>query len=123
MTGDSIDGYLILRTIYALAVVALLLLGLWWIARTLRRGRIVMGADKRLVSVIDSTYLAQNTSLHVVKVADRYFVVGGGSGHVSLISEVPADAVVPWIEAHRSALGAQTEPVATLLRRLRSPRT
>ena len=121
--GESLDGYLILRTIYALAMVGLLLLGLWWIVRSLRRGRIVLGADRRLVSVVDSTFLAQNTSLHVVKVADRYYLVGGGAGHVALISEVPADAVVPWIESHRVALNAQTEPVAALLRRLRSPRT
>jgi flagellar biogenesis protein FliO len=115
------DLVFILRSIQALAIVGLLLLAFWWLARTLGRGRLIVSADKRLVSVIESTYLSQNTTLHVVKIGDKYYAVGGGSGHLAMLGEVPAESVVPWIESHRRALGEQTATIAALFDRLRRP--
>src|SRR5579864_2578033 len=116
------DLVFVLRSVQALAIVGLLLLTFWWIARSLNRGRLVASADKRLVSVIESTYLSQHTNLHIVKIGEKFYAVGGGSGHLAMLGEVPAESVVPWIEAHRRALGAQTATIGAVLERFRNPR-
>lgn len=115
------DWGFIFRTVYALAVVGLLLLGFWWVVRSLGRGRLIISAERRLVTVIESTPLTQNTALHVVKIGDRYFAVGGGAGHLSLLTELSAETVEPWMEGHRRALGSQAQSLSALLARLRRP--
>ncbi len=103
----------------ALAVVGLLLLGLYSVVSTLARGRIVSGSQKHLVSVIASTVLSQHTTLHVVKVGSRYFLVGGGSGNLAMLSELPSNEVEPWIDEQRATLTRQTDAIAGVLRRMR----
>ncbi len=107
------------RAIWAFAVVGLLLFGLTYAVRSLNRGRIVAGTGKRLVTVVESTFLAQNVTLHVVKVGDRYYLVGGGSAGVTHIADVPGDVVDPYIEMQRKALGEQRDAVLRLLQRFR----
>ncbi|MDP9019052.1 MAG: flagellar biosynthetic protein FliO [Candidatus Eremiobacteraeota bacterium] len=109
------------RYILALVVVALLLVGLYSIVRALGRGRILASADKRLVSVIESTFISQNTTLHVVKIGDKYYAVAGGSGHLSLLCEVPTDEVAPWLDSQRRLLSGQTQSLAGFLKYLRRP--
>ena len=110
---------LYLRAIWAFAIVALLLLGLTYAVRLLNRGRIVAATGRRLVTVVESTFLAQNVTLHVVKVGDRYYLVGGGSAGVTHIADVPGDVVDPYIETQRKALGEQRDAVLRLLQRFR----
>ena len=62
---------------------------------------------RRLITTVESTALAQNVTVHVVRVGDKYFLVGGGSGGVNLLSELPAGEIEPYIESHRAALEAQ----------------
>jgi flagellar biogenesis protein FliO len=95
------------------------LLGLTYAVRTINRGRIVASTGRRLVSVVESTVLAQNVTLHVVKVGDRYYLVGGGSAGVTQIADVPADVVDPYIETQRKALGEQRAAVLRLLQSFR----
>ena len=102
----------------ALFVVALLLIGLYAVVRALGRGRLITGADKRLVSVIDSTFVSQNTTLHVVKIGSKYYAVGGGSGHLSMLCELPEEDVAPWIENQRQLFTGQTQHLSGLLRML-----
>ncbi|MDB5028430.1 MAG: hypothetical protein JWO66_2119 [Candidatus Eremiobacteraeota bacterium] len=104
---------------WALALIALLLLGLTYGVRLLNRSRIVAASGRRLVTVVESTFLAQNVTVHVVKVGDRYYLVGGGSAGVTHIADVPADAVDPYIETQRKALGEQRDAVLRLLQRFR----
>jgi len=104
----------VLQVIWAFALVALLLVGLMYLGRTIQRGRIVSASiGRRLVSTIESTALAQNVTVHVVRVADKYFLVGGGSAGVSLLAELPASEIEPYIETHRAAL---LEQRASLMR-------
>ena len=95
------------------------MLGLTYAVKTINRGRIVASTGRRLVSVVESTVLAQNVTLHVVKVADRYYLVGGGSAGVTQIADVPADVVDPYIETQRKALGEQRAAVLRLLQSFR----
>jgi flagellar biogenesis protein FliO len=108
--------------ILALLVVALMLFGLYTVVRALGRGRIVASSDKRLVTVVESTFLAQNTTLHVVKVAGQYYLVGGGNGQVSNLAEIPADQVEPWMREQRTLFDAQTQSIAGFLKQLRKTR-
>jgi flagellar biogenesis protein FliO len=111
----------VLRVVQAFALVGLLLFGIVYLGRIFQRGRMVAGRGSRLVTTIESTALAQNVAVHVVRVGEKYFLVGGGSAGVALLAELPAAEIEPFIEAQRTALEAQR---ATLLRpfaRLRKP--
>jgi flagellar biogenesis protein FliO len=101
------------QVVWALALVTILLLGMVYVARSLQRGRVVASAGKRLVTTVESTVLAQNVAVHVVKVAGKYYLVGGGPAGVALLAELESDDIEPYIAAQRSAVEAQRE---TLMR-------
>jgi flagellar biogenesis protein FliO len=101
------DIAFVLKVIWAFALVGLILVAMMYVGRAVQRGRIVASVGRRLVSTIESTALAQNVTVHVVRVADKYFLVGGGSGGVSLLSELPAGEIEPYIESQRATLEAQ----------------
>jgi flagellar biogenesis protein FliO len=107
--------------ILALVVVALMLFGLYTVVRALGRGRLVTSTDRRLVTIVESTFLSQNTTLHVAKVGDRYYLLGGGAGHVSTLAEVPADQVEPWLREQRTIFAQQTQTITGFLKQLRKP--
>ena len=107
--------------ILALLVVGLMLFGLYTVVRALGRGRLVASSDKRLITVVESTFLAQNTTLHVVKAASHYYLVGGGSGHVSTLAELPAEQVEPWMREQRNLFDAQTKTITGFLKQLKKP--
>ncbi len=108
-----------LRVVWAFALIALVLYGLTYLVKILGRGRLIVASERRLVSVIESTMVAQNTALHVVKIADKFYLVGGGMGHIALISELPADSVAPWIEQQKKSLGDQRDALTSFLARFR----
>jgi flagellar biogenesis protein FliO len=90
----------------ALFVIGLMLLGLWVLVRGLSRGRIFASASKRMVTVLESTALAQHVAVHVVKVGERYLLIGGGNnGTLSLLAELPPEEVDTWLAAQRETLG------------------
>jgi flagellar biogenesis protein FliO len=90
-----------LDDLLAFAVVALMLAGLYGILRSVVRRRALSAADRRLVTVLESTMLSQQGALHVVKVGGRYLLVGGGSDSVSALAEVPSQDVEAWIARER----------------------
>ena len=90
----------------ALTIVALMLSGLWIVVRGLSRGRIFASADRRMVTVLESTMLSQHASVHVVKVGGRYMLVGGSNGSVSMLTELPPDDVEKWLAHERESLVA-----------------
>jgi flagellar biogenesis protein FliO len=104
---------------FALVVVALLLGGLYAVVRGLARGRILVSADRRLVTVIESTVLSQHSALHVIKVGARYFLIGGGQGHVTSIVELPPEEVEAWLETQRTLLRTTQRSLADLVKSLR----
>ena len=74
---------------------------------------------RRLVSTIESTALAQNVTVHVVRVGERYFLVGGGTGGVSLLAELPAGEIEPYIATQRAVLDAQRSSLLRPFERFR----
>jgi len=107
------------QVVWALLLVVLLLFTMAYAARALQRGRVVLSTGRRLVTTIESTALAQNVAVHVVKVAERYYLVGGGSAGVSLLAELSREDVEPYIEAHRRALSDQRAALGRAFARFR----
>jgi flagellar biogenesis protein FliO len=106
-----------IRAITALALAALLLYGMFWVLRLLSQGRLLALGRSRLAVVIESTFLSQNTAVHVVKVAQRYYLVGASNGHVALITELPASELEPYVEAQRQVAAVQSERITALFKR------
>ena len=114
------DIAFVLKVIWAFALIGLILVGMIYVGRAVQRGRLVSGnLGRRLVSTIESTALAQNVTVHVVRVGDKYFLVGGGSAGVNLLSELAAEEIEPYIEAQRIALLAQRETLRRPFSRFR----
>ncbi len=108
-----------LSYVFALLVVALLLGGLYLVVRGLARSRILTSTNRRLVTVLESTPLSQHSALHVIKVGSRYYLIGGGQGHVSSIVELPAEEVEGWLETQRAFLRTTQKSLADMVKSLR----
>jgi flagellar biogenesis protein FliO len=108
-----------LNYLFALLVVGLMLGGLYAVVRGLARGRILASADRRLVTVLESTMLSQHAALHVVKVGERYFLVGGGQGHVSSLVELTPQEVESWLESQRELFRATKKSLLDMVKTLR----
>jgi len=91
------DVAFVLHVFQAFALIGVLLFGLVYLGRT----------------TIESTALGQNVAVHVVRVAEKYYLVGGGTAGVALLAELPPEEIEPFVEAQRAALQSQRE---TLLR-------
>lgn len=107
----------------ALAIVGVMLLGLYAIIRGLTRGRLLAANEKRLVGVIDSAIVSQNTNVHVIKAGSKYLLVGGGSGHLAPLGELSAEEVEAWLDEQRRNHQAQMQTVTGLIGRLRGKNT
>jgi flagellar biogenesis protein FliO len=83
------DVPLVLRIVSAFAVVGLALYAFALVSRN-RMNSASFARSDRLVNVIETTPLAQNASLHVVKVGERYHLIAHTSGTVSLLAEIEA---------------------------------
>lgn len=108
-----------LSYVFALLVVALLLGGLYLVVRGLARGRILSSANRRLVTVLESTPLSQHSALHVIKAGSHYYLIGGGQGHVTSIVELPAEEVESWLETQRALLRTTQKSLADMVKSLR----
>jgi flagellar biogenesis protein FliO len=115
------DIAFILKVAWAFALVALLLAGLTYVVRALSRGRLIVAANRKLVTVVESTFVAQNVTLHVIKVGDRYYLIGGGSAGITKIDEIPAEIAQPWMDEQKRMLGGQRDAVVKLMSRFKAP--
>jgi flagellar biogenesis protein FliO len=90
----------------AFAVIGAVLFALQFVARAGGRQRITM-PGRRLVTVLETTYLPQQASLHVVRIGDAYAVVARSGNHVAKIDDIPAETVERWLESRTEPLDAQ----------------
>jgi flagellar biogenesis protein FliO len=89
---------------------------LTYIVRALSRGRLVVAANRKLVTVVESTFLAQNVTLHVVKVGERFYLLGGGSAGLTNIDEVPAELAQVWLDDQKRSLTDGRDAVMRLMK-------
>jgi flagellar biogenesis protein FliO len=115
------DILFFMRVFAAFALVALLLVGLTYVVRSLSRGRLIVATNRKLVTVVESTFVAQNVTVHVIKVGERYYLVGGGSAGITKIDDVSADVAQGWMDEQKRMLGGQRDAVVKLINRFKSP--
>lgn len=113
------SGTFWINYILALVVVALMLGGLYALVRGVARGRVLASADRRLVTVLESTALAQHTAVHVVKVGKNYYLLGAGNGHVTTLGELQAEDVETWLAEQRTLVGVQRASLVDAFKFLR----
>jgi flagellar biogenesis protein FliO len=70
-----------------LAVVALILAGMYVIARRLR-GMGFFGRSGRCLGLVESMMLTAHAAIHVVRVGSRYFLIGSSTGSLSMLAEL-----------------------------------
>lgn len=109
--------------VLALVVVALMLCGLYAVVRGVSRGRTLGSSEKRLVGVVTSTYVSQNTTIHVVRAGSKYLLIGGGSGQLRALGEIPAEEVEAWSASQREAHDAQARSISGIVAALRGKRS
>jgi flagellar biogenesis protein FliO len=85
------------RMLGACAVIALVLAGLQFAVRLAVHARARSGVrGGRLVSVLETTALPNASSLHVIRVADRYLVVGRSGTHIATLCDIPIASIETW---------------------------
>jgi len=90
LPGSWIAVGFALHYIFALGIVALLLLGLNTAARVFARGRELSGG-KKTVRILDSAQLTKQAALHVAGVEGRRYLVGTAGNSVALLAELPGE--------------------------------
>ena len=106
--------------ILALLVVALMLFGLYTVVRALGRGRLVASADRRLVTVVESTLSRRTQRCTSLKSATA--TIGRRRQRQRFhAGQVPAEQVEPWISEQRNLFNAQTQSLTGFLKQLRKP--
>lgn len=86
-----------------LAIVGALLFGLYVLARNLARRRLFAGGGAQLVSVVTSTFVAQNVAIHVIKAGGRYLLVGCAAAQMRTLAELAPAEVEAWLAEQRRA--------------------
>jgi len=76
----------VLHYVIALAAVALMLVGLQAAARAYARRRCSRSDANRIVSILESTPLTQQTALHVVRVEDSRYLIGASPNGLALLA-------------------------------------
>lgn len=103
------------RMLAALAIIAIVLFSLQLLMRTNIRHQIARG-DRRLISVLETTLLPNAASLHVVKIAERYVVIGRSGGHIAMLSDIPQASIEAWLAAQPPNSSAATRLVRLVSR-------
>lgn len=109
------------RMLAALAVIAAVLFALQFVARTVLRQRLSSRAGGRLMTVVETTSLPNASSLHAIKVGERYIVVGRSGNYISMLCELPPETVEAWLAAEPTS-PLRPISLADMIARLRGGR-
>lgn len=91
---------MLVRGLYALAVVGALLAALRFSLRASTRGRpsAALG-NERFVRVIETTMLSHGAMLHVIRSGDAYHVVGVTQGSLTPVCEIPLEVAARIVDS------------------------
>lgn len=73
----------------ALIFILLLLIFVWWILRNRKIPWIRLPSKE--LHHIEGLYLSMNTSIHLIKYKDRYFLIGCSPGGMTLLKEMEVE--------------------------------
>ncbi len=105
------------RMVGAFAVIALVLFALQFVAKAGWRERVAGRGGRRLVTVLETTFLPNSASLHVVKIGERCIVIGRSGNHIASLAEIPPETMEAWLAA-QSASPLGDGALGALARRL-----
>ena len=108
------------RLIAACVVIALVLVALQIIARTMLRGRAAVRPGGRLIAVLETTMLPNAASLHVVRVAEKYYVIGRSGARIATLGEIAAESVLAGRVCADGAAERAAAPLTAFLARMRN---
>lgn len=109
------------RMLAALAVIAVVLFAVQFVARAGLRQRLSTRGGSRLMTVVETTSLPNASSLHAVKVGERYIVVGRSGNYIAMLCELPPQTVEDWLAA-QPASPLRPSALADMIARLRGSR-
>ena len=107
------------RLVAACIVIAFVLGGVQLVATRLGRASLGVRGGTRLVSLVDTTPLPGAASLHVIRIAERYFVVGRSSSSLQTLAEIPTAEIDRWHTSRGTAGASAVAPICRFARRLR----
>lgn len=87
--------------IASLCAIGALLLALYAAGKFVVKRRVPVD-DSRLVSLVETTPLHAGGALHVVRIAQRFYVVGAGGANVAVLCEIDAQRVHDWSKSRRT---------------------
>ncbi len=96
-----------------LAVIVVVLFALQVVARSGWRTRL-RGPDRRLMTVIETLTLPGATAMHVVRIADRFYVFGRTGTQIANLCEVAPDGIEAWLTANAQRDPVRPTPLARL---------
>ena len=102
-TSTSSSGG-IARMIVGLAIVLVVIYGVYWLLKTYRRGKST-ASDGR-IEVVATTALAPNRSVHLLRVGDEYLLVGSAEHGITRLRVYDADQaaeLLPLLESSATA--------------------
>jgi flagellar biogenesis protein FliO len=94
------------RLLAACVVIGLVLFVLQAVARRAARRSAAPSPGGRIVAVLETTTLPGAASLHVVRVGERYLLVGRSASSVAALCDIPAEHVSAVVAPPASAMGA-----------------
>ena len=81
-------GAFLLHYTGALALTAVLLAAVFYAARASARMRMISTGHVRAIRVVESAILSPGTMLHVVRLGESAYLVGGGNGRLTVIDRI-----------------------------------
>lgn len=82
------NGYFVWHYAGALAMTAALLAAVFFMARVSERIRRGSKGHGRAIRIVESTMLSPGTMLHVVRMGESCYLLGGGSGRLTVIDKI-----------------------------------
>jgi flagellar protein FliO/FliZ len=105
----------ILNLVVALAIVIGLILLITWLLKITMGRRFSFGGSG-LLQVVASVPLGERRFISVLRVGERYYLIGISAGEISLLSTLDADEIKPYLESRSQVMEGG---FAGLLQRLR----
>ena len=113
-TGDYWGSFLTMM--FALALVIGMIVLVAWLLKFFFGRRLALGGGS-LLQLVASVPLGERRFISVLRVGERYYLVGISSAEISLLSTLDPDDVKTWLEGDKQDAGESG--FARLLRRLR----
>jgi flagellar biosynthetic protein FliO len=113
----------VVRTMLSLGIVIILLFGFIWGVKWLQTKARTTYQTTRALKVMESLPLGPKKSIHLVKAADRVFVLGAADGQISMLLELKKDEIAKLQENNTKKARSFSKALAAQLSNLSGAKT